>query len=802
MSNDSKKNNDIPKGTIISNISRTVSGNPDNSTFDPNDMPVLPTRNLMLFPGVSTPITIGRKSSFKIARTAADKHIIVGVFCQKDADVENPELSDLYPVGAAAEIIDVIKLPDGNHVAIANALYKVELTGHGKGETIPDCISAAVAKCKDSECSLSQRQVDFLIDEITKIALSLVEEQSPERFPEFKFSFLNLKETYIKVSYLCTNLPLSPQERFNLMNCSSLGERLQLLYQIMLQYGELIQLSERIKESAREQMSNQQKQVYLTNQMDAIKSELYGDDDDADVLLAKAEQKNLPQYVMDHFEKEIRKLERLNPQSPDYAVLQTYLDTLVSIPWGKSEAEYRTISQAERILNRDHFGLEKVKERILEQLAMILYNPEGRAPIICLVGPPGVGKTSLGESIASALGREFQRISLGGLHDEAEIRGHRRTYIGAMPGRIIDAMKKCEKTNPVLLLDEIDKIGKDYKGDPAAALLEVLDPEQNKTFHDNYIDVDYSLSDVLFICTANTTSTIPNPLLDRMELIEIPGYLLEEKIEIAKRHLIPRALSRANMKGLKFKKDAILKIIEGYTSESGVRQLDKEISSIIRKYLLKCMRKDEYAETYSVSAKDVTEFLGTEKVIKDRYVRDLPAGVVPGLAWTSVGGEMLYIEALLVPGKGDRVNLTGNLGDVMKESATIAWQIIRANAEKFGINQEIFSKYDIHIHAPEGAVPKDGPSAGITIATAITSACLGKSIKPGIAMTGEITLTGKVLPVGGIREKILAAKRVGINTIILSSDNERHIKDIPEEYRKGMNFIFVEKFTDVLKNVF
>jgi len=802
MSNNSKDNNSIPKGTIIGNLNGSANINQDAS-FNSEDLLILPTRNLMLFPGVSTPITIGRVSSLRIAREASSKHIIVGVCCQKDPDKDNPEIGDLYPVGAAAEIIDVIKLPDGNHVAIANALYRIEITGRGKGEYMPDVLSATALKSPDTENNLSVEQERFLMKNISDIAYKLVEEHNPERFQEFKFSFVNLKNPYMQVSYLCTNLPLSVAEKYELLKCRNLRERLEMLYQMLLQYENLLKLSESIKERAREQISSQQRQVFLSSQMDAIKAELYGDDDDVSELLAKAKKCKMPKLVFEHFDKEAHKLERLNPQAPDYSVLQTYLETLVAIPWGKSVSEPRTIEQAEKILNRDHYGLEKVKERILEQLAMIIHNPDGHAPIICLVGPPGVGKTSLGESIATALGREYQRISLGGLHDEAEIRGHRRTYIGAMPGRIIDAMKKCRKTDPVLLLDEVDKIGKDYKGDPASALLEVLDPEQNKTFHDNYIDVDYNLSDVLFICTANTVATIPAPLLDRMEIIEIPGYLLEEKVEIAKKHLIPRALKRAKMKGfLKFKKEAIVKIIESYTAESGVRQLDKELSALIRKHLLNTMREpDTEPQVLTVRSETVVEMLGTEKYVKDTYAKEEVPGVVPGLAWTSVGGEMLYIEALLVPGKGERLTLTGNLGDVMKESATIAWQLVRATSEKLGISPDAISKYDLHIHAPEGAVPKDGPSAGITIATAITSAYLNRSIKPGIAMTGEITLTGRVLPVGGIREKILAAKRVGINTIILSSENRRNINDIPEEYRKGMSFEFVDRFSDVVRLV-
>lgn len=799
MSNQNDKK--LPKGAIISKLTCTSSLNPETAEFDPAGLLILPTRNLMLFPGVSTPITIGREVSQKIAREAASKHFPIGIFCQKNPEIENPGIEDVFDYGTVAEILDIVKLPDGNQVAIANAFYKVKITGEGVSELIPNALAVRAESCNEDKSGMTPAMERYFQKRLSEISFKIIEEHNPERVAEFKFTYQNLNDFYLQVSYLCTNLPLEVKERYELLKCGTFLERVELLAQYLEEYESLLNISEQIKERAREQIGNQQRQAFLSNQMEAIRSELYGDDDDASELMTKAQKKRFPDAVMEHFTKEVKKLERLNPQSPDYSVLQSYLETLLSIPWGKSETLPRTIKQAEKILNKDHFGLEKVKERILEQLAMIIYNPEGHAPIICLVGPPGVGKTSLGESVAEALGREYQRISLGGMHDESEIRGHRRTYIGAMPGRIIDAMKRCKKTNPVLLLDEIDKMGNDYKGDPSAALLEVLDPEQNKTFHDNYVDVDYDLSDVLFICTANTVSTIPAPLLDRMEIIELPGYLLEEKVEIAKRHLIPRALSNTNMKGsVKFQKDAIVKIIENYTSESGVRQLNKEISSVLRKHLLKYMRSGASSPAPATMTSDkIAEYLGTEKYVRESYDKNLVAGVVPGLAWTQVGGEMLYIEALLVPGKGDRLTLTGNLGDVMKESANIAWQLVRANAADLGIDKDTLSGYDVHIHAPEGAVPKDGPSAGITIATAITSAYLGKSINPGIAMTGEITLTGKVLPVGGIREKILAAKRVGINTIILSSENKRNLNDIPEEYRKGMTFRLVERFSDVVR---
>ena len=548
-------------------------------------------------------------------------------------------------------------------------------------------------------------------------------------------------------------------------------------------------------------MEEQSRNAFLQTQMETIRQELYGDGDDADQLEEKAKNVAFTEDVRKTFEREIAKLRRLNPQSPDYSVLYSYLETLTDLPWQNLGELNTDFPKAAKILDEDHYGLKKVKERILEEFAMMLNNPDGKSPIICLVGPPGVGKTSIGRSIASALGREYQRISLGGLHDESEIRGHRRTYIGAMPGRIIDALKRCKTSNPVLLLDEIDKIGKDFKGDPSAALLEVLDPAQNCRFHDNYIDVDYDLSNVLFIATANTLSTIAQPLLDRMEIIDIPGYLIEEKIEIAKRHLIPRLIAEAgpNSPKMTVSDDALKFIVEKYTSESGVRLFEKTLASILRKLVLKKLQgKDVNCD---ITIDDVKELLGAEKYIKDIYEGNEYAGVVAGLAWTAVGGEILFIESSLTPSKegASKLTLTGNLGDVMKESAMIALQYVKAHAKELGIDQSLFDRYSIHIHVPEGAVPKDGPSAGITMATSIVSAFTQKRVKNRLAMTGEITLRGKVLPVGGIREKILAAKRAGITDIILSVQNQKDIEEIEKQFIKGVKFHFVETVKDVIK---
>ena len=574
-------------------------------------------------------------------------------------------------------------------------------------------------------------------------------------------------------------------------------ERAQLLLSHLAHSEEMAEIRAEVHRKARRNIDEQQRNAFLQHQFVVLREELYGDDDDCRVIEEKAKDIPFPEDVRRLFDKELEKLRRLNPQSPDYSVQYSYLQLLIDLPWGKFSELDADFPSAERVLDEDHYGLEKVKERILEQLAVMMNTPEGRSPIICLVGAPGVGKTSLGQSIAKALGRKYQRVSLGGLHDEAEIRGHRRTYIGAMPGRIIDAIKRAGTSNPVLLLDEIDKTGSDFKGDPSSALLEVLDPEQNNRFHDNYVDVDYDLSHVLFIATANTLSTIPRPLLDRMEIIDISGYLPEEKIEIARRHLIPRlAADNGFAEGeIRFSDEALAKIIESYTSESGVRMLEKEIAKVIRKIVLNKMRGKDFK--LNVEADDLRDYLGVETFTPERYeVSDTP-GVAIGLAWTAVGGEILFIESSFTQGKGEKLTITGNLGDVMKESAVIATQVVKARAENYGIEPESFENRQLHIHVPEGAIPKDGPSAGITMCVSILSALTGRPVRSRLAMTGEITLRGKVLPVGGIKEKILAAKRAGITDIILCADNRKNIEDIKPVYLSGLTFHYVTTIDEV-----
>ncbi len=601
------------------------------------------------------------------------------------------------------------------------------------------------------------------------------------------------------INYCCTNFPFDQKDKITLLSKNKISDRAKgLLAELVVMY-ERQKITREIMNKTKKAMDENQRNAFLQQQMEAIRESLYGDnDDEIDELLAAAGKSGMPKQVMTLFEKEVNKLRRYNPSSPDYSVLFSYLDTLNNLPWRKATPLNTDFDKAREILESDHYGLEKVKERILEQLAVIMHNPKGKAPILCLVGAPGVGKTSIGKSVARALGRKYERVSFGGLHDEAEIRGHRRTYIGAMPGRIIDAMKRAGVVNPVLVLDELDKIGNDYKGDPAAALLEVLDPEQNCHFHDNYIDVDYDLSKVLFIATANTLSTIARPLLDRMEIIEIPGYLAEEKQEIARRHLLPRVIEELHLKPgqLQISDAAMREIISNYTSESGVRMLEKKLAKVGRQAVLAQMTGKSFPTP--VEPSDLYDILGLAPHIPDRYEGNDFAGVVTGLAWTEVGGEILMAESSLALSKTPALTLTGKLGDVMKESATIAYQWVKAHAAEVGINPELFDKYSLHIHFPEGAIPKDGPSAGITIATSIVSTFTQRRVAERIAMTGEITLRGKVLPVGGIREKILAAKRAGIDTIILCSQNRRDIEDMPPAFIEGMTFKYVDTVAEVI----
>ena len=762
---------------------------------DLTDLPIIAMRDLVLFPGVTFPITLARESSVATAAAASSGHIPVGIFCQRDPSTESPTLADLYDLGVVADVLKTFDLPDGTHTAILSARGKVRITGEGRGASIPGALSAEVKPIHDSTSRQSDKEFIALVDDIRQTTLNILHAGN-DKMSDLAFNIENIPGPQLLINIIATHSPFPADVKIELLRKNRMKDRAQLLLSHLAHSEEMAEIRAEVHRKARRNIDEQQRNAFLQHQFEVLREQLYGDDDDCSALEEKAAGLDLPENVKRTFAKELEKLRRLNPQSPDYSVQYSYLQLLTDLPWGKYSHLDADFQSAERILDEDHYGLEKVKERILEQLAVMMNTPDGRSPIICLVGAPGVGKTSLGQSIAKALGRAYQRVSLGGLHDEAEIRG-RRTYIGAMPGRIIDAIRRAATSNPVLLLDEIDKTGSDFKGDPSSALLEVLDPEQNSHFHDNYVDVDYDLSHVLFIATANTLSTIPRPLLDRMEIIDISGYLPEEKMEIARRHLVPR-LAAENGFGkdeITFSDAALTKIIESYTSESGVRLLEKELAKVVRKIVLGKMRGEDYR--LHVEPEDLRRYLGVETYTPERYeVSDTP-GVATGLAWTAVGGEILFIESSFTHGKGEKLTITGNLGDVMKESAVIATQVVKARASRYGVDPESFDSRQLHIHVPEGAIPKDGPSAGITMCTSILSALTGRPVKPRLAMTGEITLRGKVLPVGGIKEKILAAKRAGITDIILCSDNRKNIEDIKPVYIAGLTFHYVSTIDEV-----
>lgn len=785
---------------IVNLGSIDISSRPTVKDADKSAVAVLATRNLVLFPSITIPIELVRDSALKVARYAVDEKKLVALACQNDPAAGNARSAkDVAPYAVFAQIIDVIDLPNDTHTALVRGLDRVRILGDAEQSAFAGCdLTVRVRSLSEQEPGDKDEEWKVLGDSIKAQVKELSNKglEDPMLFQATEES----RSIGWMINNLATQLPFPQHEKVAMLGMYRMKQRGIRLLALLGQLGEKADIANSIKLKAQEEMTKNQREAFLREQMDAIHSELYGSEaDGVEGLRRRAAELPLPEAVRARFDKEAAQLGRVNPTHPDYAVGYGYLETLLDLPWGVTTPLNTDFSRAEEILDSEHFGLDKVKERILEQLAAMMNNPEGRSPILCLVGAPGVGKTSLGESVAEALGRKYQRVSLGGLHDEAEIRGHRRTYIGAMPGRIIDAVRRSGSSNPVLLLDEVDKIGQDFKGDPSAALLEVLDPEQNCRFHDNYVDVDFDLSDVLFIATANTLQTLSQPLLDRMEIIEIAGYSAEEKLEIAKRHLIPRQL-KANLltdADLRFTDAAIQKLIEGYTAESGVRQLEKAVTSVVRKVILRKMRGElDYPK--ELSASDIRQLLGLETRHADRYEgNDIP-GVVTGLAWTAVGGEILFVESSLAKAKGgDRLTLTGNLGDVMKESAVIALQYVRSHASDYGIDPARFDEERLHIHVPEGAIPKDGPSAGITMVTSIVSAFTGRKVRPRLAMTGEITLRGKVLPVGGIKEKILAAKRAGITDIILCADNRRDIEEIPARYLTGLTFHYAATINEV-----
>ena len=766
----------------------------------PTNLPILPVRNIVVFPGVVWPILLGRESSLKLVRQANKNNMLIGVVCQRDPDVEAPLESDLYNYGVAAKIVKLFTLPNGSTTVIVQALGRFRLKKLTK--YVP-YLEGEVEHMPEIHPDKHDKEWKTAFEDLQKVAeqyITMVDEISDEAL----FAIRNISNEEMMLSFLCANMPFTIKEKIKLLSAESVKERLFGALKALNREINLQQLKTDIRNKTREDIDEQQKNYFLQQQIKNMQAEMgHEQSPEKSELLRKAQTKKWPEEIEKIFYKECDKLDNVQPQSPDYNVQLNYLQTFVSLPWNEYTKDDLNLQRAQKILDHDHYGMEKVKERILEHMAVLSLRGDLKSPIICLYGPPGVGKTSLGKSIAEAMKRKYVRVSLGGLHDEAEIRGHRRTYIGAMPGRIIKSIQKAGSSNPVFILDEIDKVTQNtVNGDPASALLEVLDPEQNTAFHDNYLDVDYDLSKVLFIATANNLSTIPRPLLDRMEIIEVSGYITEEKIEIAKRHLIPRELDNTGLKTLenkpKFNKAAIEKMIEQYTRESGVRQLEKQINKAMRK-LAYNQQLNGTIENWKITPESLEDLLGKPPFYRDIYQGNSYAGVVTGLAWTSVGGEILFIETSLSKGKGSKLTLTGNLGDVMKESAILALEYVKAHADKLGIDYRIFDNWNIHIHVPEGATPKDGPSAGITIATSIASALTQRKVRKNIAMTGEITLRGKVLPVGGIKEKILAAKRAGITDIIMCQENEKDILEIPEMYLKGVKFHYVENVLDVWK---
>ncbi|WP_321331321.1 endopeptidase La [uncultured Bacteroides sp.] len=771
----------------------------DEQFFDikvDNNLPVLPLRNMVLFPGVLMPISVGRKSSLKLIREAEKKNNYIAVVCQKAMQTEEPGFEDLHPIGSVAKIIRILEMPDQTTTVILQGMMRIELMGITNTRPY---LKADINLLKEDIPQSDDKEFTALVDACKDLTIRYIK-SSDTLHQESAFAIRNITNQMSLIHFMCANLPLKKDQKIELIEIQSLQQRAQKLLEILTREVQLSEIKASIQSRAREDIDQQQREYFLQQQIKTIQDELGGSGNEQEIeeMRLNARKMKWNKEVNDTFIKELAKLERTHPQSPDYSVQLNYLQTMLSLPWGIYTTDNLNLKNAEKTLNKDHYGLDKVKERILEHLAVLKLKNDMKSPIICLYGPPGVGKTSLGKSIAASLKRKYIRMSLGGVHDEAEIRGHRKTYIGAMPGRVIKSLIKSSSANPVFILDEIDKLGNDRQGDPSSALLEVLDPEQNSTFHDNFLDVDFDLSKVMFIATANNLNTVPGPLLDRMELIEVSGYITEEKIEIARKHLIPKEMEANGIKktDIKISKDTLELIIESYTRESGVRELEKKINKIFRKSARQYATDGYFAKT-EIKPDDLYDFLGAPEYSRDKYQGNEYAGVVTGLAWTSVGGEILFVETSLSKGKGGRLTLTGNLGDVMKESAMLALEYIKSHASLLNINEDIFENWNIHVHVPEGAIPKDGPSAGITMATSLASALTQRKVKANLAMTGEITLRGKVLPVGGIKEKILAAKRAGIKEIIMSVDNKKNIDEIQEIYLKGLTFHYVKDIKEV-----
>ena len=785
-----------PKGFSVITDLEAPSDETVNGDDLKHEIPILPLRNMVIFPHVFMPVLIGRTSSLRLIKEAEKKKLLVGVMTQINASNDEPGLNDLYPLGVIARVVRIIDLPDGNTTAIVHAMDRVQLNSI---ETNYPYLKGYVSLKREMDDADGGLEDDAMMKALKETMEHYVREL--EASQDLIFALRNIPAS-IAVNYICSNINIKAGEKQKLLGADTLNSRFMMLMKLLNREIQFSELMHSIQNRTRVDIDQQQKQYFLQQQIKTIQNEL-GVGQGSDVvnkLRQRARGKNWDEKVRDLFMEELEKLEQMNPQVADYGIQLNYLNTILDLPWGVYTKDNHNLTNAKRILDKDHYGLDEVKERILEHLAVLKLKNDMKSPILCLYGPPGVGKTSLGRSIAAALKREYVRISLGGVHDEAEIRGHRRTYIGAMPGRIVKGLIKAKSSNPVFILDEIDKLGSSHNGDPSAALLEVLDPEQNKAFHDNFLDLDYDLSKVMFIATANDLSAIPAPLRDRMELIEVSGYVTEEKVEIARKHLMPKLLETngLNKRQVKLSKDVIETIVEGYTRESGVRELEKKLSKVLRKVAVKLATYPELM-TVEVQSENLKDFLGVKRFSRDKYQGNDYAGVVTGLAWTAVGGEILFVETSLSRGKAARLTLTGNLGDVMKESAMLALEYIKAHADLLQIDEEIFNNWNIHIHVPEGAIPKDGPSAGITMATSLASALTQRKVKAGLAMTGEITLRGKVLPVGGIKEKILAAKRAGINEIILCQENQKDIEEINALYLKGMTFHYVTDIKEVFE---
>ena len=766
-----------------------------NSEEMPEVLSILPLRNTVLFPGVVIPITVGRDKSIKLIKDAYKGNKIIGVVAQKDANIEDPTFEDLYKVGTVAYIVKMLQMPDGNTTVIIQGKRKFHLK-----ELIQEnpYIKANVENFEESTYA-KNKEFEALVASLKELAIQIIQ-NSPNIPSEAAFAIKNIESPSFLINFISSNMNAELVDKQKMLEQLNLVVRGEMVLEHLTKELQMLELKNQIQSKVRVDIDRQQREYFLHQQMKQIQEELGGDGPDLEIknLRERGEQKLWNKEVADAFNKELDKLQRMNPAAAEYSVLLNYAELLLELPWNEFTEDLFDIKKAQKILDQDHFGLEKVKARILEYLAVLKLKHNMKAPILCLVGPPGVGKTSLGKSIAKAVGRKYVRMALGGIRDEADIRGHRKTYIGAMPGRIIQSLKKAQSSNPVFVLDEIDKVGNDFRGDPSSALLEVLDPEQNNAFYDHYVELDYDLSNVMFIATANSLNNIHPALIDRLEIIEVSGYTIEEKVEIAKQYLVPkqREAHGLKLKDIVIKPEIIEKVIEDYTRESGVRGLEKKIATLIRG-TAKCVAvKEKYNKT--LNSADVLRILGAAEYDKDMYQGNDVAGVVTGLAWTSVGGDILFIEASLSPGKG-KLTLTGSLGDVMKESAVIAMAYIRANAKNLGIDFRVLDQWDMHVHVPAGAVPKDGPSAGITMLTALTSAYTQRKVKPQLAMTGEITLRGKVLPVGGLKEKILAAKRAGIKDIILCEKNRKDILEINQRYLKELKFHYVSDMQEVIE---